>query len=525
MRRSAQHRVLAWLGVLLLLSLATPARAQTPVPAPAIHARTTYEVDVVFDPVAGTIAGTERIAWANDTGRAQRDLYLRIYPNASYYPGGSLALSHSTVNGEPVTPAVSAGDRTIARLPLPVPVPPGQAVTIALAFRTVIPRDGSGNAGMLRLDTRTGIWALADWYPIIAGYEPGAGWYLAPPSVLGDPTFSAVAVYDVRLTMPAGLAVAGTGVEVGNPIPRAGGLVTRRFTTGAPAREFGLAIGAPGEAVTRQVDGVTLRVIVLGAPFAGSEPAMDVARLEAVTLDAAAASFAAYTRWFGPYNQPDLDITYLDLAGALGVSMSGVAWIGVSALSGGALGADARASLAFTVAHEVGHQWLIGMIGSNNNRYGFLSEGLVQSLTPAALAGDPSAASAASYWRGTIGGEYLPSLRAGADGVVDQDVAAPAQPASRTALIYGKAPLGFEAICQRIGADAYFTGLRAYGQRFWLGISTPADLRQALEEAARSRGEDPAAVASLWREWFDRADATVPEVDAVLTRAGSCAPA
>lgn len=522
MRRSAPYRVIAWVS-LLLLALAIPAGARSPVPAPAPDLTgTTYRVDVAFDPALGTIEGTERIDWVNDTGATQREIYLRVYPNASHYHGGSLSLWAISVKGRPVD-AGYGSDPTIARLPLPAPVAAGERATVALTFRTAIPRDSAGNAGMLQLDTRTGIWALADWYPIVAGYEPGAGWYLAPPNALGDPTFSDVAVYDVRLTMPPALAVAGTGVETGNPVPAGDGRVTRRFTTRVPAREFGLAIGAPGQTMTRRVDGVTIRVMLLGDPF-GGEALVD--QVESVALDAAAAAFAAYTRWFGPYDQPDLDITFLSLTGALGVSMSGVAWIDApGALADDSLSVEERAALAFTVGHEVGHQWLIGIIGSNNNRYGFLSEGLVQSLTPAALSEDPGAASADSYWRRTIGGEFLPPLQAGEDGVVDRDVSAREQSVSRTALIYGKAPLGFVAICQRIGPDAYFAGLRAYGQRFWFGVSTPADLRQALEDAAHAHGEDPALVGVLWDYWFEQADTTVAEVNAVLDQAESCSPA
>ena len=524
MRNEVRYRLIACLCAMLLLLVAAPTAAQTPAAAPAArHAVTTYGLDVTFDPARNTIAGTERIAWVNDTGATQHTVYLRIYPNASYYQGGSLTLSEVTVDGTPVA-AGDSGDPTIARLPLPASVAPGRTANVALTFRTAIPRDSTGNAGMLQLDTRTGIWALDDWYPIVAGYEPGTGWYLAPPNALGDPTFSDVAVYDVRLTMPAGLAVAGTGVETGALVSHGDGFVTRHFTTGAPAREFGLAIGAPGAVMEREVDGVTLRATVLGDPF-GSVPTSAINQLESVTLDAAVAAFAAYTRWFGPYNQRDLDITYLSLAGALGVSMSGVTWVGAAGIfNDGALSEGERSSLAFTVAHEVGHQWLIGIIGSNNNRYGFISESLVQSLTPAALAGDAGAAAARDYWRGIIGSGYLSALEGGADGVVDRSVATPEQAVSRASLIYGKGPIGFAAICQAMGPDAYFAGLHAYGQRSWLGISTPADLRSALDDAARTHGEAPSTVDALWNQWFERADTTVPEVNTVLDRAASCVP-
>lgn len=526
MCKRAGYRVIFWLGVFVLLGLTLPAAAQTPGSAPTVAVpASSYVMDVDFDPMGRSLAGSEWIAWTNTTGVTQTDLYLRLYPNAAYYHGGALVMSAITVDGVSAT-AVIGGDPTVARIPMPAAVVPGRRATIALRFRTSIPVDGDGSFGILHLDSRTGIWALADWYPVIAGYDAGEGWYLAPPSALGDPTFSATAIYDVRLTLPAGLAVAGTGAETGGPVPAGNGLVTCRFTTGMPAREFGLAVGTPGPTVTRTVDGVMLRVMTIGEPFAGSPQAALIDRIDAFTLDVAAAAFRAYTRWFGPYDQPDLDVAFLSLDQAQGLSMSGVTWISVPhMLDDGPLSDEERTSLAFTIAHEVGHQWLAGIIGSNNNEYGFITEGLDNSLTPAALTGLPLPATSHNYWRDEIGSQYLNLLQSEEDGVVDRPVSDAKQTGSRVALVYGKAPIGFEAICQRIGPDAYFAGLRAYGQRSWLGISTPAELRQALEDAARAHGEDPAIVGALWDHWFERAAATTAEANAVLVNAGSCMPA
>ncbi len=519
-------RVIAVLGALVLLVAVVPASAQTPVATVAVRPFTSYRMNLTFDPAARTLAGSEEIGWVNTTGVPQAEVYLRLYPKAGYYLGGGLTIGNLTVNGAAAT-ASSGDDPTVAHIALPAPVPAGGKAAIGLTFRTSIPVDGTGSFDILRLDSRTGIWALADWYPIVAGYDPGRGWYLAPPlSSFGDPTFSDASRYDVSLTMPTDLAAIGTGSETGKPVAAGNGLVTYRFTTGAPAREFALAIGPSGHVVTRVVDGVTLRVATLGKPFVMTPKPALVDQLDAFTLDVAAAAFSAYTRWFGPYGERDLDITYLTVEQALGVSWSGMTWISrPRVLDDGQLSEDERVPLAFTIAHEIGHQWLAGIIGSNNNDYGFISESLDNSLTPAALAGAPLTATANEVWRDQIGGPYLQALQSGNDGIVDRPVAANAEDANRATLIYSKGPLGFEAICQRIGPDAYFAGLRAYGQRFWYGISTPAELRQALEMAAAENGVSPADVEALWEQWFERADTTTAAVDAALRHAGSCVPA
>lgn len=524
MRKDSTRGVIAWLCV-LLLALAMPVSAQTPVATPATEQpATSYWMDLTFDPVARTLAGSEEIAWINTTGAAQAEIYLRLYPEAHYYRGGGLTMDGLTVDGTPAT-ATSGDDPTVAKIALPASVSPGQRATVALRFRTVIPVDSTASFGILRLDSRSGIWALADWYPIVAGYDAGQGWYLAPPSSLGDPTFSDASSYDVRLTLPADLTIAGTGVEQANPTPAGPGLVTRQFRTGVPAREFVLAVGSPGRIASRVVDGVTLRVMTLGQPFGTTPNGGLVDQLNAFTLDVAATAFRAYTRWFGPYDEPDLDVTFLSLEEAQGASVSGMAWISAPhVLDDGQLSDDERRALAFTVAHEIGHQWLGNIIGSNNNDYGFITESLDNALTPSALAGLPLPETPNDFWRNVIAGQYSPSPASGHDGIVDRPATASDQGMDSVALVYGKGPLGFEAICQRMGPDAYFAGLRAYGERSWLGISTPTGLLDALEWAARTHGEDPAVVADLWTHWFEQADTTASEVNAVLSHAGSCVP-
>ena len=53
---------------------------------------------------------------------------------------------------------------------------------------------------------------LADWYPILAVYEEGAGWALPEATSFGDPTYAPSAFYDVQVTAPDDLQIVATGV-------------------------------------------------------------------------------------------------------------------------------------------------------------------------------------------------------------------------------------------------------------------------------------------------------------------------
>ena len=75
--------------------------------------------------------------------------------------------------------------------------------------------------------------------------------------------------------------------------------------------------------------------------------------------------------------------------------------------------------------------------------------------------------------------------------------------------IYAKASLGFLAIRQQIGDEAFVAGLRLIAERYAFAIAQPADLRRAFEEVS---GQD---LTELWRHWFEAAEMTSDEIQAL----------
>ena len=69
----------------------------------------------------------------------------------------------------------------------------------SVAFTTQVPPAGQGY-GMFGASGNVDTLSLAHWYPILAGYGPDGDWNLDPPSTIGDPIFSNVALYEVEFT-------------------------------------------------------------------------------------------------------------------------------------------------------------------------------------------------------------------------------------------------------------------------------------------------------------------------------------
>jgi hypothetical protein len=460
-----------------------------------------YHIDARLDSTSSTISGRLRLRFVNAFERPLPDLAFRLYPNASYYAEGALRVRNVRVGYERVEPSYETED-TVMRVPLRSPLQPGEQITVQMRFETVIPADSRGTYGIFTRDTRRGTWVLADWYPILAGYEPGRGWRLDPPTDLGDPTFSQAALYDVSLITPPGLTVVATGEAIEES--SAEHATARRFVSG-PAREFTLVVDDDYRVSSGTVDGT--RVTVFTNPGADDERA-------SLIRDAAARALAAFARRYGPYPYTELDIVETELAGALGVSWAGIIFLDSSELFSRSLISDQDAQRTiFTVAHEVGHQWWGGTVGVNSNDYPFLVEGLTNYLAIICLADMLGRDAAYQQLHDQIAQPYLAAIEKFGDGVVNRPAGAPQDGPPNAVLIYGKAALGFLAIRIELGDAAFFTALRDLAEQHAFGITTPAEVRRIFE---RSAG---VSLAATWRFWFEAAETTPEDVANLLVNA------
>lgn len=492
------------LPVLMLAIMAGSGLSFTAGTAAPVNAIDQYALNVTFDSEARTLVGSMAVTWVNDTGQSQEALYFRLYPNANHYLDGQTDVSSVTVDGQPVV-TTPWPDATVLEVETPATIASGEEMELALEFVTTIPTTSDASFGILGGDSESGWW-LADWYPILAGWEAGSGWYLDPPTRFGDPTFAETAAYDLTFTAPDVYLITGSGVTTGTIANEPAETATTRIST-APARDLTLSL-LPGTATaphtaTRELAGITVRVTL-----PDEEAIPDLAE---TILSIASDTLPLYESWLGAYPEVELDITSVPMAGAGGVSWSGIVWLDIEPIAeDGQLAASERERLRFVLAHELSHQWLPGVIGSNNNDHGFITEGLANTLSILAIREVSGTAEAERYLRIWVASGYRAMLDAGGDGIADAPITDDTGIAARSHLVYGKAALGFETIRQEIGESAFFTGLAAYASDYRFAISTPDDLRRAFEEAS---GSD---LGPLWSFWFEEEATTTADVDAIL---------
>lgn len=448
--------------------------------APVAAELSAYAMTAAIDPATGTIAAEATVTYRNEAPEPLAEVWFRLFPNAAYYGDGGLTVGPVRADGQPAATELAL-EETALKVALPVPLAPGAAVELAFPFETTAPLDSTGSFGIFTRDGATGAWVLADWHPVLAVYEPGRGWNLPPVTPAGDPTFAPSALFDLRLTVPAGWAVAGSGVEVART--EAVGQVERRLVAG-PARELTLVVDdsyVPSRATAGEV-----------AVVAWSEPARAAAAARAAAV--AAEALAAFGARFGPYPFKELELVQAPMGGALAVAWSSVLFLDAETLLGGWAEAD---PLAFetVVAHEVAHLWWGALVGADSNRRPFIQEGLatVSALGFVEWERDGEAA-LRSLGRWVL--DPARELLGRGDAVVDEPVAPGQDLGLRSLAIYGKGSLGFLAIRQDIGDGPFWAALGDLAREHRFGIVEPADLLAAFE--ARS-GQD---LDDLWQTWF-----------------------
>ena len=437
------------------------------------------------------LSGTVALDYVNTTGEVQKELDLRLYPNNPQYGDGGMTIDGLTVDGR-AADGILGVDDTLLTVALDAPLADGDRVAVTADFQSTIPTDPARGYGMFKYDSSLETYALAHWFPMLAGIDPDGAWLTDPLSEIGDPVFSNAALFDVELDAPADMVVVTSGgavpgedeAEIG-PDDR----TVHAFTSG-PSRDFVMAASPRIEAVEERVGETTVRSWAVDGSEAGNRQ----------VLTAAAQSLAVYGRLYGEYLYDELDLVQVALGnGAGGVEFSGILFIGADYYDDPDVAGEGG-FLEFVVAHEVGHQWWYGVVGNDQYAHAFMDEALTNDLTTVYLAEQYGARAGRDAVNRYLKRGYFELLFGGRDEVVDQPTDDFPSASSYGTIVYGKGALGFGAIRAEIGDDAFFGALGAYYADLAFSVATPDDLLAAFETASGRQLDE------LWRHWFQAAE-------------------
>src|SRR5262245_28498590 len=175
------------LAALVLVAAAAPALAQGPRAKPAASAN--YDLEVTLDATSKTLKGKGQILWFNPSAEAVPDLWFHLYLNAfrdrastfwresggqlrgERMPDdgwGSIEVTALRIRGgADLLPAWrfmapddgNAKDRTVGRVLLPAPVPPGGSLALEVVFTAKLPK------AYARTGWSEDYFLVAQWFP------------------------------------------------------------------------------------------------------------------------------------------------------------------------------------------------------------------------------------------------------------------------------------------------------------------------------------------------------------------------
>lgn len=369
-----------------------------------------YNIDISLNDTEHTLTGFEKIEYSNNSPDTLRFIWFHIWPNA--YKNDKTAFSDQLLENGNTKFYFSGKDHKgyinkldfkvnnttaqtedhpqhidIVKLILPVPLAPGQKIIITTPFHVKLPYNYSrgGHEGQSYQATQ--------WYPKPAVYDKN-GWHPMPYLDQGE-FYSEFGNFEVNITVPKNYVVAATG-ELQNTDEKQW-LKSRATYTWEPVKEKIKTTGGQVKTTYQLYPESEKEIKILTYKqnnvhdFAWFADKRFIVNQDTCKLSSGKKIdiFSFYTAaqketWKSSVaNIKEAIQHYSSLVGEYPYNVVSVVQGPVS--FGGGMEyptitilspvEDSR-SLDYTIAHEVGHNWFYGILGSNERKYPWMDEGI-----------------------------------------------------------------------------------------------------------------------------------------------------
>ena len=488
-----------------------------------------YAIEATVDPDEKRVEGTTRIVYHSDSPTPLSVLRIRLNQNlhaegvprhdAAEVTGG-FDFRRVTAGGVQLSDSATVAPRyqvqgTIMLVWLPEPVATGDSATVDLEWSYRIPQAGAN--GRMGWDADNLIY-LAYWYPQVAVFDDVSGWQNDP--FLGRAEFhSNFADYDVRITVPDGWVVLGTG-ELENAEQVLTPTVLDRLRRAEASDEVVNVLTVddfgPGVATRSSDDGRLTWHYTAGqvrdVAFSLTRESLwdaartpvgdrdgngdtDYTRVDALYRAAAtswvdAAAYAqhsiAFLSEYLDYPYPWSHMTAVEGQNIIGGGMEYPMMTLIGAYEG-----MPTSVLYGTIAHEFGHMWFPMIVNSDEIRWAWMDEGTAVFIT---------AQAAADFYPETDPEfdeirQYVGAANAGYDATMmrwtDWEY-----PIAWGVAAYPKPAAAMLALREIMGEQAFLEAFRGYVDTWAFKHPKPEDFFNWFESAA---GQD---LGWFWRSWY-----------------------
>ncbi len=362
-----------------------------------------YTINAELNDAHKTISGFETIVYKNNSPSTLNYIWFHLWPNA--YKNESTALLQQIkndssrskkaenfgvgyidsldfkINGTSATTEAHDNPQyiDIRKLVLNQPLLPGDSVIITTPFKVVFPPYFS------RSGYADGQFMACQWYPKPAVFDKN-GWHAFPYLDMGE-FYSEYADYSVSITVPSSFIVGATGVlqtkeelaaykKAGqkNVKDRKGKPTAYTAVTKEPKKTLHyIAENVPDFAWFSSKD-FLIQYDTVRLPGGRIIDAFSFYHNKKKTIwnnsiDYIKDAVKAYSRWIGDYEYPTVQV----VEGPANNASGGMEYPMITLITS----PDAKVeSLDAVIAHEIGHNWFMSMLGSNERAHTWMDEGL-----------------------------------------------------------------------------------------------------------------------------------------------------
>ena len=359
-----------------------------------------YDIKVTLDDAAHSLKGFETMVYSNHSPDTLRFIYIHCWPNA--YKDNTTALYRQlsqieerktklkkirdngyidqlafTVDGVKAPAEADVQNADILKLTLPAALAPGKEITIATPFFVKIPSYFS------RLGHEGKSYMITQWFPKPAVYD-SKGWHAMPYLDQGE-FYSEFGSFDVHITLPSSYIVGATGQL----------LTTGEADTYKQIGKANLATPTsphhytPPQAISKtldyhadnvhdfawfadqnfiiQYDTLQLASGKIIDVFSWYRPGGNKQWMKSISFIKDAVLH--YSKWIGEYAYP----TVSAVEGPGNTSSGGMEYPMITLITSPKA---EKEELDGVIAHEVGHNWFYGMLGSNEREHPWMDEGI-----------------------------------------------------------------------------------------------------------------------------------------------------
>ena len=488
-----------------------------------------YDIAVTLNDTFNTLQGQLTLTYHNHSPDTLSFLWIHLWPNAyktdktafaeqkllagdrSFYfskpeQKGYINQLQFTHNGTPLALTDHPEHIDIVKLTLDKPLLPGAAIVLNTPFHVQLPYIFSrgGHAGQF--------YAITQWYPKVAKYD-AQGWHPMPYLDAGE-FYNDFGNYKVAITLPANYVVAATGTltnpqeiawmkqrtqpALKPPPPPAKKDIFKPYRPNIdvtpPSANTRKTLLWQAEQVTdfawfadkrflvkhdtTQIAGKTIDIwnYLLPSDEKGWQPSL--------TFTKRALHF--YSQHLGPYPHPQVSVVADPLAYANGMEYPMITLLNDKT--------GKPEALDLLIAHEVGHNWLQGLLATNERTHGWMDEGFNTWFERRYVQQFHAATQPKGIYNKKVPVDIFPVYL---DLLTSQHRDAPVasnagsiKPNLYYALVYYKAADWLEALARKTGQPVLDSAMRQYFKNWSFKHPQPNDFQKIVEQYYGSKLDD-----------------------------------